>query len=422
MKTVNIGLLGGGNIGCGVWTLLRDMRQDIQKRCHLDLRVTKILVRDINEPRPCALPRELLTTDPHEVTRTNNIQIVAEFMGGIQPAAMYMQDAMAHKKAVVTANKAALATQGAALRAAASANHVGLHYEASVCAAIPIIGALKRSLQASRVTRVMGIINGTTNYILSEMALHNTDYQQVLREAQRLGLAEPDPSSDVQGRDAAYKLSILASLAFGGQVAVQHIYTEGITNVTPGDIRCGKDMGYALKLLAIAKMGEHGAEARVHPAFLPNNHPLAGVNGAFNAVHLTGHACGDMTFIGKGAGPMPTAGAVLSDIINAAEALAHLYIEEDTQEQAVIMAEDWQSAFFIRLLAEDTAGVPADVAACFAREQVSIASMVQRGEGTDGRVPLIFTTRPVSERAMRRALENLPPSACSVQSVIRVES
>ncbi len=425
MKEVVIGFLGCGNVGGGVWNLLENFRKEIAHRNHLTVRVKKVLVRDVNKARSCAVPAELLTTSVDEVVGDPEISIVVEFMGGEQPATEYMLRALRAGKTVVTANKVAVALNWHRLQAAAQERNVGLYYEASVCGAIPIINVLQNSLQANRVGHMMGIINGTTNYILSRMYENGEDYKDVLGDAQRLGLAEPNPAADVEGFDAAYKLSIMASLAFHGRVPFKKVYVEGITKLTAMDISCGKEMGYVLKLLAIAKRDGNTVQVRVHPTFLPESHPLSSVNGSFNAVYLNGHACQEMMLQGRGAGDMPTASAVVSDILRAATVHEHVHPTfANTAEADPILTFDdnWQSQYFIRLAAEDKPGVLAKIAGWLAQEDVSIATMLQKGKADDGRVPLIIVTHAAPEKSLHKALEAFDKDVCTVESVIRVEA
>ena len=266
----------------------------------------------------------------------------------------------------------------------------------------------------------MGIINGTTNYILTRMANEGAAYADVLADAQRLGLAEPDPTADVEGYDAAYKLSILSTLAFHRHVPVENVYREGITGITPLDVQCGKEFGLTLKLLAVAKEENGEIQARVHPTFVPNSHPLANVNDAFNAVFVKGHACGEMMFYGRGAGDLPTASALVSDLICAAKAKRHEL--PAVSEAPCRMAEDWHCVHFVRMRAKDEPGVLSLITGGFAAEGVSIASMVQKGERDEaGFVQLIFLTHRAGEHAVRRALAKMDPAQASAESVIRVE-
>lgn len=425
MKHVVIGFLGCGNVGCGVWELLQGFHSEIAHRNDLTIQVKKILVRDVTKQRHSIIPPALLTADPSDILDDPEITLVAEFLGGEQPATDYMLRALQNGKTVVTANKVAVALNWHLLHSAAKKSKVGLYFEASVCGAIPIIHTLTQSLQANRISKLMGIINGTTNYILSRMSDNGEPYETVLKDAQRLGLAEPDPASDVEGLDAAYKLSIMSSLAFHARVPFNKIYVEGITHITAMDIACGKEMGYVLKLLAIAKRENYTVETRVHPTFIPKDHPLASVSGSFNAVFVTGHACKEMMLLGRGAGDMPTASAVVSDIMNAATSDMHFYptFQNDKEPASeMIFSDNWQCAFFIRMSAIDAPGVLSNVAGCFAEEQVSIASMLQKDSVENGRVPLIFITHKAPEQSMRSALERLDPEVCRVEGIIRVEA
>ncbi len=425
MKEVVIGFLGCGNVGSGVWKLLEDFRKEITHRNRLSIRVKKVLVRDVSKARSCAVPRELLTTSVDEVVDDPEITIVVECMGDEQPATEYMLRALSQGKTVVTANKVAVALNWHRLQAAAQERNVGLYYEASVCGAIPVINVLQNSLQANRIGSIMGIINGTTNYILSRMYENGEDYRDVLGDAQRLGLAEPNPAADVEGYDAAYKLSIMASLAFHGRVPFSKVYTEGITKLTAMDISCGKEMGYVLKLLAIAKKEGNTVQVRVHPTFLPESHPLSSVNGSFNAVYLNGHACQEMMLQGRGAGDMPTASAVVSDILRAATVHEHAhptFANTAEADPSLIFDDNWESQCFIRLAAEDRPGVLAKIAGWLAQEDVSIATMLQKGKADDGRVPLIIVTHAAPEKSLQKALKSFDNALCTVESVIRVEA
>lgn len=417
-KTV-IGFLGCGNIGCGVYRLIREHGDTMEQNEGIAFDVRRVLVRTLGKKRSADIPQEIMTDNANDVLGDPEISIVMEFMGGVEPAASYMIAALESGKTVVTANKMALASRWNDILAAAKASGAGLYYEASVCGAIPIIRALNDSLQANRVSSVMGIINGTTNYILSRMSSEGAAYEEVLADAQRLGLAEPDPTADVEGYDAAYKLSILSSLAFHKHIPVESIYREGITHVTPLDVQCGKEFGLTLKLLAVAKEEDGKVQARVHPTFIPNGHPLSGVSDAFNAVYVQGHACGEMMFYGRGAGDMPTASALVSDLVKAAKAQVHSM--PAVHEGACDMAEDWSCVHFIRMRAVDQPGVLALVSSKFAQQGVSIASMVQKDHNEGGYAQLVFLTHLASEKAVRAAISNMDSETVSHVSVIRVE-
>ena len=424
MKEVVIGFLGGGNIGGCVYRLIEDMKGEIEKRCGVTLCVKKVLVKDLESFIPNGIPVEKLVFRREEIMDDPEISLVAEFMGGEHPAADWMLEALTHGKSVVTANKVALALNWDRLQAAAQENHVGLYFEASVGGAVPIIATLMNSLQANRIEKLMCIINGTTNYILSRMYRNGEDYDLVLKDAQRLGLAEPNPAFDVEGMDAAFKLSIMASLAFHGRVTYDSVYREGITHVTAQDIESGREMGYVLKLLAIGKRSGDEVEVRVHPTFVPQEHPLAKVDGSLNACYLYGHSCEDMMLQGYGAGT-PTASAVVSDIIQASTCAVHQMPNfENTPypDPNLHFTDNWVSRYFIRMSAVDQPGVLAKVAACFAEQQISIATMKQNpGAGEDGRVTMIIITHAAPERAMQAALASLDKDIVRTESMIRVE-
>lgn len=418
MEKIGIGFLGCGNIGCGVYRLLTTYGGRIEENEGVAFEIRRILVRSLGKKRE--IPAQLLTDCAQDVLADPKIDVVMEFMGGEEPAASYMTAALKNGKTVVTANKMALASHWQEIVTTAREYGAGLYYEASVCGAIPIIRAMNDSLQANRITSVMGIINGTTNYILTRMSREGAAYADVLADAQRLGLAEPDPTADVEGYDAAYKLSILSTLAFHRHVPVESVYREGITGVTPLDVQCGKEFGLTLKLLAVAKEEDGRIQARVHPAFVPDSHPLAGVSDAFNAVYISGHACGEMMFYGRGAGDMPTASALVSDLIKAARTKRHLL--PAVSDAPCEMADDWSCVHFVRLVAKDEPGVLSLVSGKFAQHGVSIASMVQKGEpDEEGNLQMIFLTHRASERAVRLALSELDEKKVRTGSVIRVE-
>ena len=420
MEKITVGFLGCGNIGCGVYRLIQEHGKQMEENEQVSFDVKRVLVRTLGKKRNFDVPEQLLTASADDVLYDPEISVVMEFMGGTEPAASYMIRALQQGKTVVTANKMALASRWDEIVSAAKESGSGLYYEASVCGAIPIIRALNDSMQANRITSVMGIINGTTNYILSRMSSEGAAYEQVLADAQRLGLAEPDPTADVEGYDAAYKLSILSTLAFHKHIPVDAIYREGITRVTPLDVQCGKEFGLTLKLLAVAKEEEGKVQVRVHPTFVPNAHPLASVSDAFNAVYVTGHACGDMMFYGRGAGDMPTASALVSDLVKAAKAKVHEL--PAVSDEACRIADDWSCVHFIRMLAVDKPGVLALVSSKFAEFGVSIASMVQKGHDLDsGYAQLVFLTHEASEKAVRAAIAQMDAQTVSQVSVIRVE-
>ena len=419
MKEVVLGLLGLGNIGGGVWDLIRTYKGEIEKRTGLTLRVKKALVLDKRIHGGHEVPEDVLTTERNDILEDPEIQIVCEFLGGEQPAASMMLRALENGKSVVTANKMALCLHFDELRETARKNGTGLYYEASVGGAIPIINAIQSPLIANRIEQVMGIVNGTTNYILTRMAAEGAEYETVLKDAQRLGLAEPDPTADVEGMDAAFKLSIMGSLAFHSRIRVEDIHREGITKISAEDIAFGREMGYVLKLLAIGKDNGETVEARVHPAFLPADHPLARVDGSLNAIYLYGHSFKDMMLEGRGAGDAPTASAIVGDIIQAAQNAVHPmpYLREDPLR----VADDWQSKYFIRMKAKDAPGVLAEVTGLLAGEGISVSAMMQKGAAPGGKATLIVITHAAPEKAVQRVVKALNPEICQVENVIRVE-
>ena len=423
MRNIVVGFLGCGNIGCGVWKLLNEFEDELQHRSSVHFEIRRILVRDIHKKRDQIVPESLLTTDPARITDAPEIEMVLEFMGGEEPATHYMLRALEMGKTVVTANKMALALNWHLLQTAAEKHHSGLYYEAAVCGAIPIIRTTIDSLMSNRIEAMMGIVNGTTNYILTRMTQEGSAYADVLRDAQRLGLAEPDPTSDVEGYDAAYKLSILSSLAFHARVPFDVIFRQGISQVEAVDIAYGRELGYTLKLLAIAKRKDGVIDARVHPTFIPNDHPLASVNGSFNAIFLHGHACDDMMLFGRGAGSAPTASAVVSDMLYAAsrETPRHPTFRNSNElADGLKVTDDWHCSFYIRLSASDRPGVMAHITTCLGDEGISIRNLMQR-DAVEGRAQIVLITHNAGECAVRKALAAIDSEDVHVESMIRVE-
>lgn len=423
MKKAIIGFLGCGNIGGGVYRLLQDMAAELEHRHGLHIQVKRMLVKDSSKPRE-GIPAALLTENASQVLQDPDIQLIVECMGGEEPATDYMAKALKAGKQVVSANKMAIALNWHLLQAAAVEGGAGFHYEASVCGAIPIIRTLNESMQGNRVDTLMGIVNGTTNYILSRMSEEGLSYEEVLAQAQALGLAEPDPASDVDGFDAAYKLSVLASLAFHARIPFEHVHREGIRNVAVEDIRAGQDLGLVLKLLAVAKRQGEQIDVRVHPAFVPRRHPLASVQGAFNAVFLHGHACGDMMLYGRGAGSAPTAGAIVSDIVFAlTRPEQHLpsFVNSSQLAKELVINDNWHCPYYLRFEARDEPGVLGHIATRLGEQGVSIESLLQRGAPGNERVPVIVITQRCYEHDLRRALSTINPGRAKAMSAIRLE-
>ncbi len=418
MKTIHTAFLGLGNVGCGVYRLLDMQKEAFASRSDLAFSVDRILVRDLDRPRRVKVSRDRLTVDVDEIVNDPDITLVAEFMGGIEPAATYMERMLLAGKSVVTANKQALANAWPRLSAAAMKTGAGLYFEASVCGGIPVIETLLSSLQSNRVESIMGIINGTCNYILSRMS-EGMEYEDALAEAQEKGLAEPDPTADVEGADATCKLAILSTLAFGKSVTVDDVYCEGISSLTREALQFGADMGYTLKSLAVAKEKDGRLQLHVHPAFLPNRHPIASVSGAYNAVYIRGNAVEDIMLSGKGAGDMPTASSVVSDMVKVATRQVHPAVDFQESNRPYL-DEDWICGNFLCLHVEDKSGVMAKLFGILSHYGLSAASVTQprRAEKAE-RVPVIVTTYPCREQAMRAALVDIR-ALPEVGSVLRI--
>ncbi|AGA69102.1 homoserine dehydrogenase [Desulfitobacterium dichloroeliminans LMG P-21439] len=426
MQEVSIGLLGLGTVGSGVIQILQQNASDIQNRCQTRIKVSKVLVRNLNAPRN--IQGDFTLTDQVEdILADPQIHVVVEAMGGIEPARTYILEAFKNGKNVVTANKDLLAIHGHELLDAAKEAGKDLLFEASVAGGIPIIAALKQSLAGNKITEVLGIINGTTNYILTAMTEQGRDYQEVLEEAQMLGYAEADPSADVDGLDAARKLAILSSIAFNSRVTVNDVYVEGISKITAEDIAYARELDSTIKLLAVAKSQADGIEVRVHPAILPNTHPLASVNGVFNAIYLVGDAVGETMFYGRGAGSLPTGSAVVSDIIQVVRNLnTHSTANINCtcyNELPIKSEQDFKSAFYIRLRVKDEPRVLATLALLFAEASVSFASIIQKQKKRH-EAEIVLVTHPSQESQLREALDSVRAygKVLSIQNVIRFES
>lgn len=421
MKKIKLALLGLGTVGSGVIKVLQENGEMITNREGIAIEVKKILVRDLSKPRNVDVDPALLTSDIRDILDDDSIDIIAEFMGGELPAFDYIREALQKGKSVVTANKEVIAKHWDELEAEAKASGAGFYYEACVAGGIPIIKSIRRSLQGNHIKKYMGIINGTTNFILTRMSEEGRDFQDVLTEAQRLGYAEPDPTADIEGYDARYKLSILSTIGFRNRVTVDQIYCEGISKITADDIKYAKDLGFGVKLLAIAKKQDGKIEARVHPTFIPLSHPLASVRDSFNAVFVEGDMVGELMFFGRGAGDLPTASALVSDIITAAqnEGSHHRVMLDD---ETVVIDNDWKSEYYLRFGVLDNPGVMAEIAGIFGRNQISLSSVIQK-QSTQDQATLIFITHKTQESQINRALEEINNSASviSVGSVVRVE-
>jgi homoserine dehydrogenase len=424
---LKIGILGIGTVGSGVVKIFDKNIENINKKVGAELRIEKILVNNIEKKRDIEVDPDLLTENADDIIDNPEIDIVVELIGGDEPAHEYIMRAIENGKNIVTANKLIIAKYGKEIFKKAYENNVQVSYEASVAGGLPIIRPLQNSLAANRIEKIYGILNGTTNYILTKMSREQMDFSQALKEAQEQGYAEADPSSDVEGHDAAYKITILSTLAFQRYVEADSVYVEGITNIDIEDINFASEMGYVIKLLAIAKNSEEGLDIRVHPAFVPKNHSLANINDTYNCVLLHGDAVGDVMSTGKGAGQMPTASAVVADIIQISKDINYNnqeFVKIDSNlKSCVINIEDIENSFYIRLDVNDKPGVMAKIAKVFGDNNVSLASVLQK-QRLNPVVPLVLITHSVKEKNLNKSLKELKDleDIIEISSVIRVEN
>lgn len=427
METIKIGLLGCGTVGAGVVKLLNKNSELYQKRAGKHLEVKKILVKNLSKSRSEEIDTSLFTDDPEDILGDSEIDIIVEVMGGTGLSRELILQALKNQKHVVTANKALVAMHGEELFELAKTNKVRLYYEAAVAGGIPIIQAIKRSLVANKITSLYGIINGTTNYILSAMTNEKKDFKEVLEEAQKLGFAEADPTDDVEAFDAAYKLAILASLCFDYRVNIDEVHRVGITSITSKDIEYARQFGYTIKLLAIAKQSENSFEARVHPTMIPIEHPLAGVNGAFNATLLKGDAVGDIMIYGQGAGEFPTASSVVADILNIISEIEqvpnHLMACQHIETASLNSIDSVVTRYFLRILTHDKPGVMGQIGRIFGLCGLSIHTMIQQKDFEGDDAEIVFITHPVQESNLRQAVTQVSQleTTSEICSIIRVE-
>ncbi len=423
--TLKVALLGCGVVGAAVYRLLAEQSADLTARAGAALEVVGVAVRDVGRPRGAAVAPGLLTTDAAALVARPDVDIVIELMGGIEPARSLLLTALNAGKSVVTANKALLASHSAVLHEAARRNNADIYYEAAVAGAIPLLRPLRESLAGDEVRRVLGIVNGTTNYILDKMDSSGADFAAALAEAQDLGYAEKDdPGTDVEGYDAAAKAAILASIAFHTEVTAADVYREGITQVTAADIASARTLGCVVKLLAICERCAGGVSARVHPAMIPLEHPLAAVRGAYNAVFVEAESAGRLMFYGAGAGGQPTASAVLGDIVTVVRNRLAGLRGPDASTYArlpLVPIGDALTRYFVQLDVADRPGVLAPIADAFAQQGVSIRAMRQEGRGDDAN--LLIVTHTAREDALAKTVASLTAMTAvrRVASVMRVE-
>lgn len=425
MHTIKIALLGAGTVGSGVIQALSMNADIIAGRSGAYIEIKKILVRDAKKQRT-EVNGILLTDNFDEILDDEEISIVVEVMGGLSPARDYMLRSMAAGKHVVTANKDVIAQHLSELYTAANENTVDFLYEASVGGGIPIIKPLKECLTANKISEIMGVINGTTNYMLTKMTEKHISYDAVLRRAQEKGYAEANPSADVDGLDAARKAAILASLAFDTVIEFEDVSVEGISHITEDDIEYGLNLGYVIKLLAVGRNTDDGIDVRVHPVFLPKTHPLASVNGVFNAVFVRGDVIGDAMFYGRGAGALPTASAVVADIIEVVRDIVSGTTGRMKyrigERKKLCPVEKTRSSYYLRLVVADEPGVLGEIATTFGRAKVSLKSVIQARWTEDGDAEIVAVTHVVTHAAASAAAEALRalPVVREVRSLIRV--
>jgi homoserine dehydrogenase len=416
MKEIRVGLIGWGTVGSGVIKILQDNGALIERRLGSKIVLKGVADIDLETERSVEVNPELLTERADEVIENPEIDVVLELIGGVEPARSYIVEALKRGKHVVTANKALLATHLDELCGVAQQHNSDLNFEAAVGGGIPIVRALKEGFVAERIDAIFGILNGTSNYILSTMSNEGGEFNVVLRQAQEKGYAEMNPSLDIDGIDAAHKLAILMRLAFGAKFQFEDIFIEGISDITPLDIEFGREFGYTIKLLAIAKAVGKTIEARVHPTMLPSGHLLSTVDGVFNAIYLKGNAVGETLFYGQGAGMMPTGSAVVGDLIELGR-----NILKDTGERVPTLSfqpasikgmkvkdiEDIVRPYYMRFSAVDQPGVLSRISGVLGKNDISIASVIQKGRQVSGAVPVVMMTHEARERNVRRALREI---------------
>ena len=407
---VKVGLVGTGTVGGGCLDILRNHKEEFKRHFGIDIELTRVCSRQPEVAESYGLS-DIFTTDFHEVIEDPEVDLVIELIGGTTFAKEVVIGALQNGKSVVTANKALMASCGEEVMSLAEEKGVEIAFEASVGGAIPIIVPLKHSLIANRIDSIMGIVNGTTNYMLTRMDEDGMSYEDALKGAQERGFAEADPTADVDGLDAAAKIAILASIAFNSRVTMNQVFTEGIRRISPVDLAMAHEMGYAVKLLAHAYRSDGGIDVRVHPTMIPESHQLATVNGVFNAIYTVGDAAGENMFFGEGAGAGPAASAVMGDVLEVAR---HLQMGIKpivgctcTDELPILSVEDLHTKYYIRFVVADRSGVLASAADIFAKYDVSVKTVTQRGNAARDDVDLVFVTHTAEERNVRKAIDDI---------------
>ena len=425
MKKRGVAILGLGVVGGGVFEILTKNREYFKKTQDLDITVENVLEKNVDRALSLGADKSIIATNIEEVISNPSVDVVVEVIGGIEPSKTFVLKALKSGKTVVTSNKELFAKHWPELEDVAKKNNAGLFFEATCVGGVPIIRALTESMQGNKIQSIKGIINGTTNYILSQMANSGASYEDALKKAQQLGYAEFNPTADVEGYDAMYKLSILSSLAFGTKITIDNVYREGITGIDIDDVKQGKDMGYTLKLLAIGKNMPKGIEVRVHPTFVKNSDPLASVNDSFNAVTIVGDNVGEIMLYGRGAGALPTASAVVSDIIFALKHAEYFYTSFKNDEvgaKETKYVSDFTSQYYIRLLVSDASGTLAKISGTFAKYGISLKE-VKQITAEDDKAQIIIITHESKESAINKAVAKFKEAeeVFEFKSAIRIE-
>jgi len=425
MKKVGVAILGLGTVGGGVFKILTQKKEYFKKTQGLDITVEAVMEKNVDRAVALGADKSIVASNIEEVAGNPNVDIVVEVIGGTEPSKTFVLKSLMSGKSVVTSNKELFAKFWPELESEAKKMNAGLFFEASCVGGVPIIRTLIDSMQANKIQSLKGIINGTTNYILTKMSSEGWSYEEALKEAQRLGYAEFNPTADVEGFDATYKLSILSSLAFNTKVCIDDVHREGIKGVSKDDIAYGKSMGYTLKLLGIGKNTEKGIDVRVHPTFVPNDNPLASVNDSFNAVHLVGDSVGEIMLYGRGAGELPTASAIVSDIIFASKHADYYYANFKNNAQGnkeTKFVKDFITKYYVRLAVKDEAGVLAKISGAFSKGNISLKE-VKQISAEEGKAEIIVITHPCSESDMQKTLEKISSieEVFAVKGSIRIE-
>ena len=424
---IEIGILGMGNIGSEFVEILQKQTAEIEQASNKKIQISKILVSNLNKKRNTGVNENVLTTNPDEIFKNENISIVIELMGGVDPAFEYVSKCLDSKKSVITANKDLIATHGKSLFQKAKSNNVSILFEAAVASGTPIISTLVRDLSYSNINSIRAIINGTSNFILSEMEEKNTEFDDALQLAQKLGYAEPDPTNDVEGYDARYKLAILSSLSFNTEIEYNKLYVEGISNIDSIDFQYAKELGYSIKLLAIAEKDKNNILARVHPTMIDSNSPLAKISGAMNAVEIKENLLGTVIIQGPGAGPSPTSSGLLSDLINILKNSNNVLPSTPSLNNKfkVLNIDYLESRFYLRFIVKDKAGVLSKMSNILGEENISIASVIQKENVNldDNYADLVFMTYKCTQSSVNKALEKISKLSIvkTLKSMIRVE-